>query len=174
LPESPALTRFAQTVQAPGWTSLFPALALLCAEVAGHRLFTCSVFRLSGPETGLSARVYSSDQASYPVSGLKPVTPNRWTGIVIGEGRPFVANTVAGFVDVFPDHAFIAALGLGSVVNLPLIRGGQFLGTVNLLHQAGYFTPARLAALGQVTLPALLAFALSAETGGGGPGEDAG
>lgn len=156
-----ALDRFRSAVGTGGWTSLFPALDDLCQATVGHRLFSCSVFRMTGPQDGVAARVYSSDAASYPVSGLKDIVPNRWTERVIGRGEVFVANSVHGFADVFPDHERIAALGLGSVVNLPLVLRGDFIGTVNLLHRAGHFTEARLAGLGQLILPALLTFQLS-------------
>jgi GAF domain-containing protein len=95
---------------------------------------------------------------------LKQIVPNRWTGIVIEKRETFVANSVAEFSDVFPDHAQIDALGLGSVVNLPVILRGDFLGTVNLLHSKAYFQPARLRALAAVEAAAQLAFLLNKQT----------
>lgn len=137
---------------------LFAALDRLSQGTLGHKLFSCSRFRM---EEGVAARVYTSDEAHYPTSGLKDVVPNRWTDAVIGRGETFVANSVEGFADVFPDHALIASLGLGSVVNLPVVLNGRFLGTVNLLHGPGHYTPDRLACLPRLKLPAMLAFALT-------------
>ena len=113
------LARFARTVRSDGWTNLFPALEELCQACIGHKLFSVSEFRLTGPESGVAARIYTSDSRNYPLSGLKEIVPNRWTGRVIREREVFVANSVEGFSDVFPDHEMIAALGLGSVINLP-------------------------------------------------------
>lgn len=149
---------FTDAVQSVGWASLFPALEELCQASVGHRLFSCSVFEIGPNGSGTAARIYTNDEASYPLSGLKEIVPNRWTQIVVEEHRPFVANTVGGFADVFPDHEKIASLGLGSVVNLPVLRCGQLVGTVNMLHEAGYYTDGRIAELDRLALPALLAF----------------
>ena len=150
--------RFAGALAASG-TRPFAALDTLCQDVVGHRLLSCSRFDLQGGE-GTAARIYSSDEASYPTSGLKEIVPNRWTETVLDRHETFVANSVDGFADVFPDHAFIASLGLGSVVNVPVVLHGTFLGTVNILHEAGYFDAARLDRLGQIGPAALLAFVL--------------
>lgn len=155
--------RFANAVRNDGWTSLFPALEELCQAYVGHRLFSCSIFRMNGPESGVAARIYTNDPVNYPLSGLKEIVPNRWTRQVISERKIFVANTVEGFSDVFPDHEIIASLGLGSVVNLPIILRGSFIGTVNMLHEAGHYTQERLARLDQLALPALLTFEVSPE-----------
>jgi hypothetical protein len=107
------------------------------------RLFTITVH---DPEAGLFRRAYTSHPVEYPVSGTKPVSKDRWSDCVIGEGRTFVANTTAGFADVFGDHAVITALGCASAANIPVLRAdGAVAGTVNLLDVAGYFTGQRVA-----------------------------
>ncbi|WP_306045654.1 GAF domain-containing protein [Nioella sp. MMSF_3534] len=159
----PPLQRFSEVVRKDQWTSLFPELERLCQDVVGHRLFSCSVFRMNSTEGGVAARIYTSDQKNYPVSGLKTIIPNRWTDIVIMQREVFVANSVEGFSDVFPDHEFIESLGLGSVVNIPVMLRGDFIGTVNMLHEAGFYTRSRLESLERLNLPSLLAFSLSPE-----------
>lgn len=154
------LERFARTVRSDGWTNLFPALEDLCQACIGHRLFSVSEFRMTGPESGVAARIYTSDPDNYPVSGLKEIVPNRWTDLVIRGRGVFVANSVEGFSDVFPDYETIAALGLGAVINLPVVLGGEFIGTVNLLHAPGHYIDERLVQLDQVALPAVLSFAI--------------
>lgn len=157
MPDTP-LVRFTETVRVSDWDSLFPALDALCAEMVGHMLFSCSAFNLRADGGGSAARVYTSDEANYPTSGLKEIAPNRWTACVIDKHETFVANTITEIAEVFPDHALIASMGLGSVVNLPVLRKGAFLGTVNMLHETGYYTGDRLAALDALVLPALLSF----------------
>ena len=67
-------------------------------------------------------------------------------------------NELAEIATVFPDHALIGSLGLGSVVNMPVVLGGELMATLNLLDVAGYFTPARLALIrDRLTLPTLAA-----------------
>ncbi len=156
------LKRFEETSKSAGWTSLFPALDEVFQASIGHRLFSCSAYQMTGPEQGVAARIYSSDALNYPVSGLKEIVPNRWSDIVIRRREVFVANTVEDFADVFPDHALIASLGLGSVVNVPVSLRGDFIGTVNLLHEPGFYTDARLQVMQHLSLPAVLAFVSSA------------
>jgi len=50
---------------------------------------------------------------------------------------------------VFFDHALIASLGCGSVLNVPVVWDGRSLGTINLLHEEGWYD-ASDAALGLV------------------------
>jgi hypothetical protein len=49
------------------------------------------------------------------------------------------------------------------VINLPLIFRGNFIGTVNMLHEAGYYTEERVERAKQLAIPALLAFEVSPE-----------
>jgi hypothetical protein len=41
------------------------------------------------------------------------------------------------------------------VINLPLIFRGNFIGTVNMLHEAGYYTEERVERAKQLAIPAL-------------------
>ena len=62
---------------------------------------------------------------------------------------------------MFPDADTIAALGCGSVLNLPVMQAGQVIGTLNLLEAPGHFTPPVVArAQGLLTLPAMACFLL--------------
>ncbi len=131
------------------------ALERLAAEVAGHKLFTVMTVDLAAD---VARRAYTNDPAAYPISGTKPITHDRWFDIVYGQKRTFVANTLAEIATVFPDHDKIGALGYGSVVNLPVVLGGGLAATINMLHAAGYYTPARVAAIeGTLSIPSKLA-----------------
>jgi GAF domain-containing protein len=117
----------------------------LCADCTalGIRLFTVT---LHDPAQALVRRAFSSDPASYAVSGTKPLSDDAWSTQVIGRGEAFVANHDREFKDFFPDHAQIVALGCRSCANFPIVRDGHVVGTANLLAEEGHFTPERLTA----------------------------
>lgn len=126
-----------------------------CAAL-GTRLFTITALDESA---GNVRRIYSSLPVEYPVSGTKPLTRDGWHDHCITGRQTFVANTPPEFARYFFDHELIVSLGLGSCINIPVHDGtGPVLGTVNLLAEAGHFTPERLAAyqaLADAAAPAL-------------------
>lgn len=127
-----------------------------CAAL-GARLFT--VTRLD-EDKALFARVFTSHPVEYPVSGTKPMERDGWYDTTIAGKQTFVANTPPEFAKYFFDHALITSLGLGSCINVPVVDGDRVLGTVNILAEAGHFTPERLAgyeALVAGAAPALVA-----------------
>ena len=120
----------------------FEDLHSRCAAL-GARLFT--VTKLDEGKA-LFARVFTSHPVDYPVSGTKPMERDGWYDTTIAGKRTFVANTPPEFAKYFFDHALIVSLGLGSCINVPVVDGTKVLGTVNILAEAGHFTPERLAA----------------------------
>jgi len=117
--------------------ALFAALQSAMDEAIGHRLFT--VMRHDSA-AGRNRRVHSSDPASYPVSGYKPVNwDHPWAQRVLARGQPWVGRSATDIAWAYPDHETIASLGLASAMNLPVRWGGRTLGTVNLLHEAGHY-----------------------------------
>lgn len=137
----------------------FAALHRLTVETVGARLFTVTTVEDQGR---LARRSYTSHPAEYPVSGIKTVEPNRWTEVVLDRRESFVANTLAEIATVFPDHELIGSLGLGSVVNMPVILRGEIGATLNLLDVPGYFTAERVAFITRhLTLPTMAAQMLS-------------
>lgn len=117
---------------------IFRTLQGSLAAIAGARLFT--VTRIDRP-AGLARRVFTSHPAEYPASGTKPIRPDGWTARVIDGQTSFVANTTAEFAVYFPDHALINRLGCQSALNVPVVEAGQTIATVNILDDAGRFTP---------------------------------
>ena len=129
----------------------FTDLHARCARL-GTRLFT--VTKLD-EDKALFARAYTSHPVEYPVSGTKPMEKDGWYDTTIAGRRTFVANTPPEFAKYFFDHALIVSLGLGSCINVPVHDGGPVLGTVNLLAEAGHFTPERLRAYEALVAEAL-------------------
>ena len=134
---------------------LFVALHRLYEDAVGVKLFTCSQFDL---EAGKAERIYTSDPVAYPLTGLKDIVPNRWTGIVLDQRMPFLAENIEGLRDVFPDHEKIEALGLGAAINLPTFVGGRMFGSANLLDTDNSYSRETLNTLASLSVCATVAF----------------
>ena len=114
----------------------FRALDCAMGDVIGHKLFT---ILLHHPRARESERRYTNQPAAYPVGGRKPVTPSAWTERLFVERRPYIGKSAEDIRDVFFDHEIILSLGCASVLNVPVVWDGRTLGTINLLHEAGWY-----------------------------------
>jgi GAF domain-containing protein len=114
----------------------FHALDRAMGHVIGHKLFTVL---LHHPLAKESERRYTNQPRSYPVGGRKPVTPSPWTERLFVEQRPYIGRNADDIREVFFDHEIILSLGCASVLNVPVVWGGRTLGTINLLHEAGWY-----------------------------------
>lgn len=115
---------------------LFGALEAALGAVLGHRLFTMMRYHA---DSGESERVYTTHPREYPVGGRKALNPTPWAEQVLRHQRPYLGRTAADVRAVFFDHALIAALGCGSVLNVPVVWDGRTLGTINLLHEEHWY-----------------------------------
>lgn len=131
------------------------ALQELTRTLVGARLFTVMTVDM---HHNLARREYTSDPASYPVSGTKPIEHDRWFDVVHGDRQTFVANTLTEIATVFSDYETIGALGCGSVINIPVIVAGELLGTVNCLDVEHHYTQERVLRSQLLEIPAKLAF----------------
>jgi hypothetical protein len=133
----PHLAAVAAIATMPGQpAALFGALDAALGAVLGHRLFTLMRYHAA---TGDSERLYTTHPTAYPIGGRKPLNPTAWTEQVLRRQQPYLGRTAADVRAVFFDHALIASLGCGSVLNLPVVWNGRALGTINLLHEEGWY-----------------------------------
>ena len=140
-------------------TQAFAALEVLTKATVGAKLFTIMTADMGAM---LARRAYTDDAVNYPTSGTKPITIDRWFEQVHGRHEAFVANTLADIATVFPDAELIGRLGCGSVVNLPVILGGEMVATINMLDGEGHYTPERVAMVHDLlTLPAMASLAVA-------------
>lgn len=135
------------------------AVGRLAETVTGARLVTLMT---RDPADGSAERIWTNMPGPYPVAGRKPMNPTHWSEIVIDRHETFVANTIDDVAAVFPDWPLIQSLGCESVMNLPVIAGGEVLGTINCLDAAGYWTAERLEAARALILPGAVAYLLHA------------
>jgi hypothetical protein len=151
-----AIARFdAAIAEAQGADEAFAALQALTEQTVGVKLFT---FMTVDMQEEVARRAYTSDPVNYPTSGTKPIRYDSWFDIVHKERRYFVANTIADIAKVFPDYELIDSLGCQSVVNMPVVLGGELVGTVNMLDVEGHYTPERVADIRELlAVPAKLA-----------------
>lgn len=121
----------------------FAALDKISKEVVGTTLFTAMTHDTANQR---SYRNYSDNETAYPTGAWKAMKPGSpWGQHVLEEKKIFVANTIEEIAVVFPDADLIASLGCGSAINVPGVYAGRVIGTINLLHETGYYTPERVA-----------------------------
>ncbi len=135
----------------------FKALEALVDKTIGVKLFT--LMEVDNAR-GVARRNYSNMPDAYATSGEKPISDDAWTQQVQGRQETFVANSIEEIAAVFPDHALIQSLGCESCMNLPIVVNGNVIGTLNCLHDAGHFTPERVAAAESLKHAGALAFLL--------------
>ena len=116
---------------------IFGALDTLSADVIGHRLFTIMRFDAARSEV---ERVHTTMPAVYPVGGRKAKRDTAWSDHTLRDMKVFRASGADAIRAAFDDHATILSLGLASVLNIPLVLAGRCVGTMNLLHEADWYT----------------------------------
>lgn len=133
------LSLLAEALCAPGQPlPMCRALEKLSRETIGHQLFTVMRFDRDRSEV---QRIHSNLPSAYPTGGRKQKKSTPWADQVLGEMKVFRGNSPADIQSAFDDHETILGLGLGSVLNIPVVFEGRCRGTMNLLHQAGWYRP---------------------------------
>ena len=111
------------------------ALFAAIAAIAARRVDAGLVAAMRHDEAASTvARIYSSNEAAYPVGGRKPKRDTGWSRKVLAEHRVLLSAGDDGIRESFDDHAIIFGLGLHSCVNVPLVSQGQCVGTLNVLR----------------------------------------
>jgi hypothetical protein len=141
------LDAVARAVAQPGQPdTAFRALDRAMGQAIGHKLFTIMLFHAA---SGESERCYTNQPQAYPVGGRKPLNETFWTQQVLRDLRPYIGRDYNDIRAVFFDHELIRSLGCESILNLPVAHDGTPLGTINMLHQAGWYGDHHLA-LGRI------------------------
>jgi GAF domain-containing protein len=128
------------TLARPGQPeTLYKALEEKLSTTIGFGLFTL-LYR-DGEDV---ARVYSSNETAYPVFGRKRMGPTPWGELVIDRQEAFLGPGPEAIIWAFYDHELIFSLGLGAVINIPVVYDGETIGTMNLLDRSGAYTQEHL------------------------------
>jgi hypothetical protein len=96
---------------------VFAAVANTAEQQIGHKL--CTIMRFDS-QTMEVQRIYSSNPNSYPTGGRKRKRDTAWGRLVLEEGRPYIGRSTADIREHFDDHETILALGLQSILNVPI------------------------------------------------------
>ncbi|WP_426411783.1 GAF domain-containing protein [Bradyrhizobium ganzhouense] len=132
------LSRVTEAAKTGPKSAILPVIDEIAQRLLGHRLLT--VMRLHAATVELE-RLYSSHAEAYPAGGRKSKRGLPWTEHVLVRGEVFIGSQPHDLEWAFDDHAKLAGLGLGSVINTPILFDGRCLGTLNLLHEPGRYHP---------------------------------
>jgi len=135
--------------------ALIAALNPLFLALPGVRTVT---WLAAIPERKITLRVGTSDPRDFPVGGFDPIDDEAWSRRIYREKLPIVGNTPAEMAAYIPETADLERMGFGSTLCMPIVIGGAARGTVNLLGDAGIFTPDLLARLNSLLPLAALIF----------------
>lgn len=141
--------------------AIFAAVGEALKRHVGYGLYTITHALPGGKEV---ERLYSTNLEAYAVGGRKPVKKDAFRDKVFGAHQPFLGRKPADFAPYFPDHDFIVSLGLGSVINVPLVFDGTALGSVNILDREGAYDETHVekaTAIARMVVPALLGRSLA-------------
>ncbi len=131
------LAALVETLRSADQATVYREVETLSAAVIGHRLFTIMRY---DPERAEVQRVHSSMPEAYPIGGRKAKRDTAWSDHTLRDMKVFRASGPEAIRAAFDDHATILSLGLGAVLNIPLVLAGRCIGTMNLLHEAGWYT----------------------------------
>ncbi|WP_052406191.1 GAF domain-containing protein [Paraburkholderia heleia] len=160
--EISVLTRLSRVIRRPGQPdAIFREVCAVAAEAIGFRLFTIMAYDAGREEV---ERVFSNMPDVYPPGGRKRKSGTPWAQRILADLEPFRATTPEGLREAFDDHAVMTAMGLGSILNIPVAYNGRCVGTMNLTHVEGWYAARHEATgllLGAFLAPALLAHGVS-------------
>ena len=118
-------------------TELLDVAASTAGTIIGHKLFTVMAFHESTMEV---ERLFSNQPDAYPTGGRKKKRDTEWGRQVLERGKPYIGRSADDIRKHFNDHRVILKLGLESILNMPIRIGGKTVGTINLLHEADYYS----------------------------------
>ncbi len=120
----------------------------------------CTIFRYIDA-TAEVERIYSSNLASYPLGGRKAISAYPVNQAVLAKGEIYVAQDRAGVTRTYKDFEKIFAMGVTSIMNVPVRHAGRNLGALNCFGEEGWFDADRQARgriVAGLLVPTLLAW----------------
>ena len=112
-------------------------------------------------ETHELDRIYSSHPQAYPVGARKSKRETGWARQVIQNRQVFVGEGPLEMAAAFDDQERMAALGMRSIINVPIVLPGGGLGVLNFGRNVERVMPADVTTARFLGLVASAGFALS-------------
>ncbi|WP_417310486.1 hypothetical protein [Devosia sp.] len=143
------------TALAEGPQQTIAALNTLFCAVDGVRTVT---WLATAPDYSVTHRIGTSDAEHFPLGGFDPIDDSAWNRRIFGDKRPVLGDDVPGMAAFIPETDQLVAMGYGATGCFPIVIAGAVRGTVNVLGDAGLFTPATLARITALLPLAALVF----------------
>lgn len=115
------------------------AVEALSRKVLGYKGAT--MFRYV-PETEEVERIHSSDLTAYPIGGRKKIAAYPVNQAVLARGEIYVAAGKEAVKGTYKDFEKIFALGVTSIMNVPVRLAGRNIGAMNVFGTEGQFDAA--------------------------------
>lgn len=161
----PERIQFMQNIAASGTdpAQMMAALDRLIEQVVGMKM--CTLIRVDeGRTTGM--RIHSTQPGAFPIRTPRTVQSSTWQTRIVAAHEALVANSYDEMAAIFGDADVLRDLGCESCLCLPIVFRGRLLGTLNILHAAGYFTQERIETAEALKLPAAIILMASFEMDG--------
>jgi hypothetical protein len=120
---------------------VYKAVERVAAETCGWLLLT--TLKYDDAKQAV-VRVHSSNEQAYPIGGEKPLSKIKKSHEQMNSGEVFIAPTRAAVKETFFDYELIFSLGASAILNSPIHRGGQRLGTLNFCGEEGMYGPTEI------------------------------
>ena len=140
---------------AEGPDALIAELNRLMLALPGVRTVT---WLAAVPEQKLTRRIGTSDPKHFPLGASDPIDDAAWSRRIYQDKLPIIGNSPAEMAVYIPETADLEQLGYYSTLCMPIVIDGAARGTVNLLGDAGIFTPDLISALNTLLPLAALIF----------------
>ena len=144
-------------VGGPDPVATWAAIDTLAARLYDHRLFTALKHM---PETQEVERLYSSQPVAYPVGGRKKKQDTHWGKKTLDEGELYFCHDRADIERTFFDHSLILGMGIGGMVNVPVMLRGQCVASLSISTAGDRFSErdqSELTVLAGLSLPLVMA-----------------
>ncbi|MCQ0970413.1 GAF domain-containing protein [Paracoccus sp. TK19116] len=142
---------------------MMTALDRLIQQVVGMKM--CTLIRVD-EDNASGMRIHSTEPVKFPISTPKDMQGRAWRSKIVVSQEHLVANSYDEIAAIFGDAEKLREVGCESCLCLPIVVKNKLLGTLNILHEEGYFTPERVAAAESLTMPAAIILMASFELDG--------